>query len=60
MNLQSVRILANFVIYSFTIRELDVSHCKIAYQGSRYIIDALNRNTCIRVFNFSYNDFESI
>ena len=59
MNLQSVRILANFVIHSYTVRELDVSHCKIAYQGSRYIIDALNRNTCIRVFNFSYNDLQT-
>ena len=40
-------------------RVLDLSHCRISYQGSRYIIDALNRNTCIRNFNFSHNDLTS-
>ena len=55
-NLGTCRILSKFIVFSFSIRELDVSHCKINFQASRYIIDALNRNTCIRVFNFSYND----
>ena len=58
-NLTTARILAKFVVFSFSIRELDVSHCKISFQASRYIIDALNRNTCIRVFNFSYNDLQT-
>ena len=38
---------------------MDVSHCRINFQGSRYLIDALNRNTCIRNFNFSHNDLNS-
>ena len=58
-NLQATRALAKFVVHSDLIREFDVSHCKIAYQGSRYIIDAINRNTCLRMFNFSYNDLSS-
>ena len=43
----------------FSLRLLDVSHCRISYQGTRYLIDALNRNTCIRNFNFSHNDLNS-
>ena len=38
---------------------MDVSHCRASYQGSRYLIDALNRNTSIRNFNFSHNDLTS-
>ena len=55
----SCRQLSLFMFTCFTLRLLDVSHCKINYQGSRYIIDALNRNTCIRNFNFSDNDLNS-
>ena len=58
-NLHALRKLARFVVNSDMIREFDVSHCKIAYQGARYIIDAINRNTCLRTFNFSYNDLQS-
>ena len=55
-NQHTCRDIASFIVSSFSIRELDVSHCKINFQGSRYIIDALNRNTTIRSFNFSHND----
>lgn len=55
----SCRQLSLFIFMCFTLRLLDVSHCRISYQGSRYIIDALNRNTCIRNFNFSHNDLNS-
>ena len=51
--------LARFVFKCFSLRLLDVSHCRISYQGTRYLIDALNRNTCIRNFNFSHNDLNS-
>ena len=55
----SCRNLSLFMMKCFTLRLIDVSHCKISYQGTRYIIDALNRNTCIRNFNFSHNDLNS-
>ena len=53
------RELAQFITNSYQIREVDVSHCRINFQGTRYIIDALNRNTTIRNFNFSHNDLSS-
>ena len=55
----SCRQLSVFVHKGFSLRVLDVSHCRIRYQGTRYLIDALNRNTCIRNFNFSHNDLNS-
>ena len=55
----SCRQLSIFVFKCFTLRLLDVSHCRISYQGTRYLVDALNRNTCIRNFNFSHNDLNS-
>ena len=55
----SCRELSIFIFKCFTLRHLDVSHCKITYQGTRYIIDALNRNTCIRNFNFAHNNLSS-
>ena len=51
--------IARLVLSSRTLLELDVSHCKISFQGTRYIIDALNRNLCVRNFNFSHNDLQS-
>ena len=53
------RELAKFIVGSFQIREIDLSHCRINFQGTRYIIDALNRNVTIRNFNFSHNDLSS-
>ena len=53
------RDLASFMQSCWTLGVLDVSHCRINYQGSRYLIDALNRNTTIRNFNFSHNDLTS-
>ena len=51
--------IARLVISSRTLLDLDVSHCKISFQGTRYIIDAMNRNTVVRNFNFSHNDLQS-
>lgn len=55
----SCRQLSLFIFKCYALRHLDVSHCRIAFQGTRYIIDALNRNTCIRNFNFAYNNLSS-
>jgi hypothetical protein len=44
---------------SYSLRDVDIAHCRISYQGTRYIIDALNRNTYIRQFNFAFNDLTS-
>jgi len=38
---------------------LNLSRCNMSLQGTRYLVDALNRNTSIRFFNFSYNDMSS-
>ena len=58
-NQHTCRALSQFIVGSYQIREFDCSHCKINFQGTRYIIDALNRNTTIRNFNFSHNDMSS-
>lgn len=42
-----------------TLCEVDFSHCRIGYQGTRYIVDALNRNVYIRQFNFAFNEMGS-
>lgn len=55
----TTRHLSLLIVNCSSLRNLDLSHCKIIYQGSRYIIDALNRNVCIRNFNFSHNDLTS-
>ena len=55
----SCRKLSTFMLASYTLSYLDVSHCRINFQGTRYIIDALNRNITIRNFNFSHNDLTS-
>ena len=51
--------LAKLIISSKTLLDLDVAHCNISFQGTRNIIDALNRNVRIRNFNFSHNDLQS-
>ena len=53
------RSLSKFMLDCCTLSHLDVSHCRISFQGSRYLIDALNRNTTIQNFNFSHNDLTS-
>jgi hypothetical protein len=59
-SLNCSRIISNYMIYfGNTLRDINFGHCKISYQGSRYIIDALNRNTSIRFFNFANNDMRS-
>ena len=55
----SCRQLSLFIFKCFALRHLDVSHCRVTYQGTRYIVDALNRNTCIRNFNFAHNNLNS-
>jgi len=51
--------MGNFMTASYSLRDVDIAHCRISYQGTRYIIDALNRNTYIRQFNFAFNDLTS-
>ena len=56
----SCRAVANYMIYHTSIlRDLNLAYCKISNQGSRYIVNALNRNNSIRYFNFSHNELHS-
>ena len=56
----SSRLIADYMIYnSNSLRDLNLAYCKISYQGTRYIVNALNRNVSIRTFNFSHNDMTS-
>ena len=56
-SLKTCHLLSSYIIYSGgALLDLNLSHCHISYQGTRYIIDALNRNTVLRFFNFSSND----
>lgn len=59
MTQKSCKKLSTLIVKVESLRTLDVSHCKINYQGTRYIIDALNRNKCINNFMFSGNDLSS-
>jgi Ran GTPase-activating protein (RanGAP) involved in mRNA processing and transport len=47
-SVNTCRIMGNFMTASYSLRDVDIAHCRISYQGTRYIIDALNRNTYIR------------
>jgi len=58
-SVNTCRILGNFMTTSYSLRDVDIAHCRISYQGTRSIIDALNRNTYIRQFNFAFNDLTS-
>ena len=54
------RQLNSWIIGCFSsLKILDLSHCRINFQGTRYIIDAMNRNATVRYFNFSHNDLAS-
>lgn len=57
--MNTCRILGLFITNSYSLRDIDIAHCRISYQGTRSIIDALNRNTMIRSFNFAFNDLTS-
>jgi Ran GTPase-activating protein (RanGAP) involved in mRNA processing and transport len=60
LSLAASRLVGNYIVFhGKVIKELNVSHCKIAQQGTRYMIDALNRNSTIRYFNFGHNDLSS-
>ena len=57
MSLNACKVIGNYIVFhSKCIRELNLAHCKIGYQGTRYIVNAMNRNTTMRYFNFSSND----
>ena len=59
-SLNSARLIGNYLVFhGAKLENFNLSHCKISYQGTRYIIDALNRNTSIRYFNFAHNDMTS-
>ena len=58
--LKACGMLSTYMIFhGSNLRELNLSHCNTTMQGTRYIIDALNRNTSIRFFNFGFNDLSS-
>ena len=60
MSQTCARILGNFIIFhGQNIRDLNLARCSISQQGTRYIINALNRNTSIRFFNFAFNDLST-
>jgi hypothetical protein len=60
MSLNATRVIGQYIVFeSKFIRELNLAHCKIGYQGTRYIVNAMNRNTTMRYFNFSFNDMQS-
>jgi hypothetical protein len=52
--------MARYIIFHGQhLREVNLSSCRIGHQGTRSIIQALNRNVSIRFFNFSNNDMGS-
>jgi len=59
-SLTSARLIGHYIIFDGNnLQNLNLSHCKTSYQGTRYIIDSLNRNTTMRYFNFAHNDLTS-
>lgn len=53
------RSLSSLLILSHNLKDLNLASCKISYQGTRYILDGLNRNESVSYFNFSFNDLQS-
>jgi len=51
--------LGHFLINSQLLKNLNVAMCQIKLQGTRYIIDGVNRNQGLQYFNFSSNDMSS-
>ena len=47
------------IFHGQNLKDLNLSHCNIAYQGTRYLMNAINRNTMLRFFNFANNDMTS-
>lgn len=59
LSMSACRVLNKFLLEQMNIKDFNVARCKLAHQGARYIIDALNRNSTIRHLNISFNDFTS-
>jgi hypothetical protein len=59
LSLNSCRTSSAFMLRQFNLKDLNLAHCKISNQGTRYIIDALNRNITVRHLNLSTNDLSS-
>lgn len=55
----SCRNVGSYLINSMFLKNLDVSNCKLQNQGTRSIIDGLNRNKNLNYFNFSSNFMSS-
>ena len=54
------RLLADYLTHHTSpLRSLNLAACKIGYQGTRIIINALGNNLCLRMFNFAGNDLSS-
>jgi len=44
ISIQAAKNIGHYMVFSKKLRFLDVSGCKLAYQGTRYLVDGLNRN----------------
>ena len=44
LSIQTAKNIGHYLVNSKKLRFLNVSGCKLAYQGTRYLVDGLNRN----------------
>ena len=59
MSVAAAKHLGAYLVNSTNLRELIVPGCKLAYQGTRYLVDGINRNRGLQFFNFALNDMNS-
>jgi hypothetical protein len=59
MSIQAAKNIGQTLVNGDNLRFLNVSACKLAYQGTRYLVDGLNRNKGLQFFNFALNDMNS-
>jgi len=59
LSIQAAKNIGHYMVNGKILRFLNVSSCKLAYQGTRYLVDGLNRNTGLQSFNFALNDMNS-
>ena len=59
MSMPFCKYIGYTLIHSIVLKDLNVSNCKIGFQGTRYIIDGLLRNNDLNGLNFASNDLSS-
>ena len=59
LSMQACRNICHYMVNARKLRHLDVTGCKLSYQGTRYMVDGLNRNQGLQFFNFALNDMTS-